>query len=52
MTDKGKGNLCLFCQKPTGSKNISVCENCVFDNNIFNSLVILKELVYVHTENK
>jgi hypothetical protein len=46
MTDKGKGNMCLFCQKPTGSKNISVCEDCVFDNNIFNSLAIFKELLY------
>jgi hypothetical protein len=52
MTDKGKGNLCLFCQKPIGSKNISVCKDCVFDNNIFNSLAILKELLYIHTENK
>src|SRR6187551_1533343 len=30
MTDKGKGNLCLLCQKPTGSKNISVCEEYIF----------------------
>ena len=44
MTDKGKGNLCLLCQKPTGSKNISVCEECIFDNNIFESLVIFKKL--------
>ena len=46
MTDKGKGNLCLFCQKPTGSKNISGCEDCIFDNNIFKSLAFFKELVY------
>src|SRR5919202_3637520 len=46
MTDKGKGNICLLCQKPTGSKNISICEECVFDNNIFKSLVFFKELVY------
>jgi hypothetical protein len=45
-TDKGKGNLCLLCQKPTGSENISVCEECVFDNNIFESLTIFKRLVY------
>ena len=44
MTDKGKGNLCLLCQKPTESKNISVCEECIFDNNIFESLVIFKKL--------
>jgi len=45
-TDKGKGNLCLLCQKQTGSKNISVCEECIFDNNIFESLIIFKRLVY------
>jgi hypothetical protein len=44
-TDKGKGNLCLLCQKPTGSKNISACEECIFDNNIFESLALFKELV-------
>ena len=46
MTDKREGDLCLFCQKPTGSKNISVCEDCVFDNNIFKSLAFLRGLVY------
>ena len=51
MTDKGKGHLCLFCQKPTGSKNIPICEDCIFDNNIFVSLAISKELLYVHKMN-
>ena len=46
MTDKGKGNLCLLCEKPTGSKNISVCEECIFDNNIFESLVIFKNCTH------
>ena len=50
MTDKGKGNLCLLCQRPTGSKNISVCEECIFDNNIFKSLALFK--TFVHTESK
>ena len=45
MTDKGKGNMCLLCRKPTGSKNISACEECIFDNNIFESLAIFKGLV-------
>ena len=45
-TDKGEGNLCLLCQKLTGSKNISVCEDCILDNNIFKSLAFLRELVY------
>ena len=48
MSDKGRGQECLFCRKPTGSKNISVCEDCVFDNNIFKSLAFFKELVHVH----
>ena len=43
MTDKGKGNLCLLCQRPTGSKNISVCEECIFDNDIFKSLSLFKD---------
>ena len=51
MTDKGKGNLCLLCQRPTGSKNISVCEECIFDNNIFESLAIFKGLVYTQNQN-
>ena len=51
MADKGNGNECLFCQKPTGSKNISVCEDCVFDNNIFKSLGFLKELLYLQNQN-
>lgn len=50
MTDKGNGNLCLLCQKPTGSKNISVCEECIFDNNIFKSLALLKGLVYTQNQ--
>jgi hypothetical protein len=50
MTDKGKGNLCLLCQKPTGSKNISVCEECIFDNNIFKSLVLFKGLGYTQNQ--
>jgi hypothetical protein len=50
MTDKGKGNLCLLCQRPTGSKNISVCEECIFDNNIFESLAIFKGLVYTQNQ--
>jgi hypothetical protein len=50
MTDKGKGNLCLLCQKPTGSKNISVCEECIFDNNIFKSLALFKGLVYTQNQ--
>jgi hypothetical protein len=50
MTDKGEGNLCLFCQKSTGSKNISICENCVFDNNIFKSLGFFKELIYIENQ--
>jgi hypothetical protein len=50
MTDIGKGNVCLLCQKPTGSKNISVCEDCIIDNNIFKSLAFFKELVYAHNE--
>jgi hypothetical protein len=50
MTDKGKGNLCLLCQRPTGSKNISVCEECIFDNNIFKSLALFK--TFVHTQNQ
>ena len=48
MSDKGQGQVCLFCRKPTGSKNISVCEDCVFDNNIFKSLAFFKELLYAH----
>ena len=52
MTDKGKGKPCLFCQKPTGSKNIPICEDCIFDNNIFNSLAIFKELLYAHKINE
>jgi hypothetical protein len=50
MTDKGKGNLCLLCQKPTGSKNISVCEECIFDNNIVKSLSLLKRLAYTQNQ--
>ena len=50
MTDKGKGNLCLLCQRPTGSKNISVCEECIFDNNIFKSLSLFKGLVYTQNQ--
>ena len=46
LTDKGKGNLCLLCQKPTGSKNIPICEGCVIDNNIFRSLAIIKQHTY------
>jgi hypothetical protein len=49
-TDKGKGNLCLLCLKPTGSKNISVCEDCIFDNNIFKSLALFKGLVYARNQ--
>jgi hypothetical protein len=48
LTDKGKGHLCLLCQKPTGSKNIPICEDCVIDNNIFRSLAIIKETLYIH----
>lgn len=48
LTDKGKGHLCLLCQKPTGSKNIPICEDCVIDNNIFRSLAIIKEMLYIH----
>ena len=49
MTDKGKGNLCLLCQRPTGSKNISVCEECIFDNHIYESLALFKR-IGIYTE--
>ena len=52
MTDKGKGHLCLFCQKPTGSKNIPICEDCIFDNNIFKSLATIKERTAICTQNE
>jgi hypothetical protein len=49
-TDKGKSNVCLLCLKPTGSKNIPVCENCIFDNNIFNSLALFTGLAYTQNQ--
>ena len=47
MTDKGKGNLCLLCQRPTGSKISQYVKN-VFLITIYLSHLLFSKHSYTH----